>query len=77
MGLESNSLFIASGNSSGCVRDEAKSFGTRRLFEQIRKIAGIDDVGLGSDFAGATLPLGLEYASTFQDHGRATQERLH
>jgi membrane dipeptidase len=33
--------------------------------EHVRRVAGIDHIGLGSDFDGATMPRGLEDTSTF------------
>jgi membrane dipeptidase len=35
--------------------------------EHVRRVAGIDHVGIGSDFDGATMPEGLEDTSTFPD----------
>ncbi len=36
-----------------------------RHIEHVRDVAGIDHVGLGSDYDGATVPVGLEDVSTF------------
>jgi membrane dipeptidase len=33
--------------------------------EHVRDVAGIDHVGIGSDYDGATMPAGLEDVSTF------------
>ena len=68
----------ASGADSGVVADSLKAWGARAPkatlaqvadhIEHIRDVAGVDAVGLGSDFDGITeVPVGLEDVSKFPD----------
>jgi membrane dipeptidase len=68
----------AAGADSGVVADSLKAWGARAPkatlaqaadhIEHIRDVAGVDAVGLGSDFDGITeVPLGLEDVSKFPD----------
>jgi len=68
----------AAGADSGVVADSLKAWGTRAPkatlaqvadhIEHIRDVAGVDAVGLGSDFDGITeVPVGLEDVSKFPD----------
>jgi membrane dipeptidase len=68
----------ASGADSGVVADSLRAWGARAPkatlaqvadhIEHIRDVAGVDAVGLGSDFDGITeVPVGLEDVSKFPD----------
>jgi membrane dipeptidase len=69
---------LAAGADAAAVRDSVRAWGARAPratlaqvadhIEHIRRIAGVDHVGLGSDFDGiSTVPAGLEDVSTFPD----------